>query len=224
MSKSLSFPSAALLGALILSQSCKSVGTRHQVEAETATRDYEAIDPTLLPASSEKLSFTRHVKPVLEAKCVACHSGVAAAGGYRLDEKKLAFTTGYRGARIAPSHPGQSLMLDVAGTHRNVAVMPPVGNRLTEQKAGSWSAGSKRALPGPKVPGASCELPELTRRPINRLQSWQSKNHMPSQRRSCQARHGVTGIPPSTDESRPQCSQGTSIHTSYENTVRHRLF
>lgn len=159
MSKSLSFPSAALLGALILSPSCKSVGTRHQVEAETATRDYEAIDPTLLPASSEKLSFTRHVKPVLEAKCVACHSGVAAAGGYRLDEKKLAFTTGYRGARIAPSHPDQSLMLNVAGTHRNVAVMPPVGNRLTEAESRLLERWIKEGAPWPEGAGGKLRAP-----------------------------------------------------------------
>lgn len=135
MSKSLSLAGAALLAALGLSPSCVSTWMQDEVESETATRDFHAIDPALLPDPSEKVSFTRHVKPVLEGKCLACHSGEEAGGGYRLDQRQTAFVNGYRGSRIEPGHPRRSLLLDVAGMHRNVAVMPPVGNLLTDAES-----------------------------------------------------------------------------------------
>ena len=150
MSKSLSLTGALLLAALGLSPSCVSTWVQDEVEAETAPRDFSAIDLTQLPGPSDKVSFIRHVKPVLETKCVACHTGKDASGGYRLDQRQAALLSGYRGARIAPGHPKRSLLLEVASTHQNVAVMPPVGNRLTEAESHLLARWIKEGAPWPK--------------------------------------------------------------------------
>jgi uncharacterized membrane protein len=150
MSRSLSLAGSALFAALGLAPSCVSTWVQDEAEAETAPHDYSAIDSTHLPGPSEKVSFTRHVKPILQTKCVACHTGTDASAGYRLDQKEVAFTLGPRGPRISPGNPGKSLLLNVAGTHRNAAVMPPVGNRLTEVESQLLTRWIEEGAPWPE--------------------------------------------------------------------------
>jgi uncharacterized membrane protein len=159
MMKNLSFTRAALLAALSLAPSCVSTWMQDEADSETAPRDYSALEEVQMPGPSEKVSFTRHVKPILETKCLPCHSGTDTATAYKLNDRESAFSTGLPGARIVPGHPGRSLLLDVAGTHRNVAAMPAAGNRLTEaesrllarwiKEGASWPAGPAGHLRAP---------------------------------------------------------------------------
>lgn len=100
--------------------------------AETAPEGFTALSPAAVAESRHTVSFARQVKPILELKCVPCHSGTTAPWGFRLENRDLAFAKGLSGARIIPGRPDQSILLALAGTHKNVAVMPLVGNRLTE--------------------------------------------------------------------------------------------
>lgn len=86
-------------------------------------------------ANKQTVSFEREVKPVLESKCLSCHSGSSAPWGFRLESKEFAFATGTSGPRIVPGKPGQSALLSLASTHKNIAVMPLVGNGLTKQES-----------------------------------------------------------------------------------------
>lgn len=159
MLRTLTFTRAALLVLLGLAPSCVCTWMQDKADSETAPQDYSAIQEAQLPTPSEAVSFTRHVKPILETKCLPCHSGTDTATAYKLNDKEAAFSAGLTGARIVPGHPRRSPLLDVAGTHRNVAAMPAVGNRLTEaesrllarwvKEGAFWPAGPQGHLRAP---------------------------------------------------------------------------
>lgn len=55
--------------------------------------------------------FARHIFPVLDAKCVACHGTNKEQGGLRLDSYEAVMAGGKDGIVIAPHNPGSSLLL-----------------------------------------------------------------------------------------------------------------
>lgn len=90
-----------------------------------------SLSAEALDGQGRPVDFLSQVKPILENKCAACHSGKAVSGGFSLESRERAFASGPGGPRILPGRPGASLILAFASTHKNPAVMPVVGNRLT---------------------------------------------------------------------------------------------
>lgn len=86
-------------------------------------------------AKSDPVDFVAHVKPVLEAKCVMCHNRQALPGHMSLESRSEAFRTKTLGTYIVPGHPETSLLVaNTASTHKNVSIMPAVGERLTKDE------------------------------------------------------------------------------------------
>ena len=86
-------------------------------------------------AKAGPVDFVTHVKPVLEAKCVMCHNRKALPGHMSLENRTQAMRSGALGAYIVPGHPENSLLVaNTASTHKNVSVMPAVGERLTKDE------------------------------------------------------------------------------------------
>ena len=56
-------------------------------------------------------AYTRHIHPILDAKCVACHGTSRVQGGLRLDFYDLLIRGGSDGAVIEPRNPDRSLLL-----------------------------------------------------------------------------------------------------------------
>jgi Planctomycete cytochrome C len=110
--------------------SCQHVG---QEGSETAPIGPSVLsDAALQEAQSGKVSFTKHIKPVLTANCLPCHDGKTVGPPFLLTNREEAFKPGALGSRIQPGKPDQSLLfLNPRGTHKAINVMPPVGNRLT---------------------------------------------------------------------------------------------
>lgn len=104
--------------------------------SETALEGTTALAPEYrrLPASGP-VSFEHQVKPVLESKCVPCHSPPYGMNGFRLDNRDYAFARGTAGPRIVPGRPDESLLLALSSVHAGVAVMPKVGNRVTKTES-----------------------------------------------------------------------------------------
>jgi hypothetical protein len=126
----------ALCGVIcILLSSCVMPPHEHDQGAETAPEGLTALSPAAVAESAHGVNFERQIKPILESKCLACHSGPSAPWGYSLESRKLAFAPGASGSRIVPGKPDQSLIVAFASTHKNVAAMPLVGNRLTETES-----------------------------------------------------------------------------------------
>ena len=86
-------------------------------------------------AKSGPVDFVKHVKPVLERKCVMCHNRKALPGHSSFESRREALRTKTLGTYLVPGHPETSLMVaNTASTHQNVSVMPTVGERLTKDE------------------------------------------------------------------------------------------
>ncbi|MCA1963024.1 MAG: hypothetical protein LDL31_03645 [Prosthecobacter sp.] len=112
---------------------------------------------TLREAMQGTVSFTEHVKPVLEAKCAMCHNSAAQPGRLSLASQAQAVQTGTLGIFIIPGKPDKSRFLTHLGSaHAGVKAMPPVGEALTPEETAllrrwiaqgaPWPAGSAGRL------------------------------------------------------------------------------
>ena len=90
----------------------------------------------LLACSStgEAVDYAREVKPLLAARCVACHGALKQKGGLRLDTAALMAEGGDGGPAIEPGHSDDSLLVDRVRAAENR--MPPEGEPLTEREIG----------------------------------------------------------------------------------------
>jgi uncharacterized membrane protein len=70
------------------------------------------IDPADLPWKPlpERIAFNDVVGPILNDRCVSCHSGQKAKGGLRLDRYDLVLKGGNGGAAVVPGDSSKSLM------------------------------------------------------------------------------------------------------------------
>lgn len=153
------FSTTAILIALLTLSACKV----SQPEAsETAP-----VGPPVLTeqdqkaAMSGKVSFKKHVAPVLQSRCLPCHNGKTMPNLFSMTSRTAAFQAGALGPRIVPGSPDKSLLfLNPSGTHKAIKVMPPVGNRLTDEdlailrrwitQGAEWPAGSSGRLSPPE--------------------------------------------------------------------------
>lgn len=102
----------------------------------------------------EPEEYLRQVKPVLQARCVACHGALKQEGGLRLDTAHLAQRGGSTGAGLVAGEPAGSLILKRVSAGEGER-MPPEGEPLTSTQIDAlqkWIANGAR---GPKD-----ELPE----------------------------------------------------------------
>ena len=103
---------------------------RQEVASETAPADWNVLSEDALASSHGEISFSKHIKPVLEAKCAICHQSEVLPF-FSLENREKAFA----GSRIVPGKPDQSrLLLHAHGDTPGLKTMPPVGDRLTEDE------------------------------------------------------------------------------------------
>ncbi len=91
-----------------------------------------------LPAPADmRIEFVRHIAPILQAHCLACHGPDKARGGLRLDTRERALKGGYSGPVIeAGKGAGSRLIHLVADVAEDGTVMPPKGKRLSAREIG----------------------------------------------------------------------------------------
>src|SRR5207245_123107 len=96
----------------------------------------QAQSTTKLPAPAKlAVDYTQHVKPILAAKCFACHGKKQQQSGLRLDLRQNALRGGDYGAVIVPGNSAESkLILRVSGPDAGLQ-MPPTGALPTEDIA-----------------------------------------------------------------------------------------
>ena len=80
--------------------------------------------------ADEDVNYSRHIKPVLIERCVACHGALKQEGGLRLDTALLAIKGGDSGAAIIPGDAAASLLLDRVMASDASERMPPEGEPL----------------------------------------------------------------------------------------------
>ncbi len=70
-----------------------------------------AEEPPPAPAAGESVTFTQHVLPLFQARCLACHSQAIATGGLSLESYNGAMTGGGSGPVLIPNDPEGSLLV-----------------------------------------------------------------------------------------------------------------
>ncbi len=120
---------------------------------------------TLPPAADVKVDFAKDIAPLLENRCLGCHSAQLQSNGLRLDSREALLTGGYTGPAIRPGDSaGSKLIHLVAGLEKGI-VMPLDGDRLTAHQVGllrawidqgaEWPAASSSGSPAAAARQAS---------------------------------------------------------------------
>ncbi len=109
LSMTLPHPSRVLLS--LIASSLVIAGLSHckKPDATMTVRTGEIAIPDDLPKT---IDFNKHIRPVLNANCTACHGGVKAAGGLSFLFREESIVQGDSGNwAIKPGHPEESEML-----------------------------------------------------------------------------------------------------------------
>jgi hypothetical protein len=123
--------------------------------------------PTLPPAATHTIDFTREIKPILQVSCIRCHARGRKRGGFSIETRELLLKGGDNGPAVVPGDSGSSdLIALVAGLDPEM-VMPQKGSRLTREQVGLLRAWIDQGLPwDPAVSFAKAPPRNLTpRRP-----------------------------------------------------------
>ncbi|MEQ8788302.1 MAG: PSD1 and planctomycete cytochrome C domain-containing protein [Pirellulaceae bacterium] len=145
-----------LIGSAALVGSAALLGGRHASAAEKLDAD----------SSTPTVDFVRDVRPLLSAKCFACHGPDAKEGGLRLDSREAALAEADSGDRaIVPGRPDQSRLLDRV-THDDADLRMPQGKEplSAEQVAAlrNWiAAGAPFQRHWADVPPVQSPLPSV---------------------------------------------------------------
>src|SRR4051794_33180775 len=78
--------------------------------------------------------WQRDIKPVLQARCVACHGPLKQQGGLRLDTAALARKGGENGAVIKSGDPAGSVLIQRISSADAEQRMPPEGDPLKPEQ------------------------------------------------------------------------------------------
>ena len=84
--------------------------------------------PVFSSLGAETPSFDAQVLPILQKRCLACHSGAGAQAGLDLSTREGALKGGRSGLAIHPGAGGKSLLVEKIVSH----AMPPTEPKLTD--------------------------------------------------------------------------------------------
>jgi mono/diheme cytochrome c family protein len=97
----------------------------------------------------DSIDYVRQIKPVLQARCYACHGVLKQEAGLRLDTAALAIKGGDSGAAIKLDAPDASLLLERISATDDATRMPPEGEPLKPAEIAAFKAW---VLNGAKAP------------------------------------------------------------------------
>lgn len=139
---------SVFLGVILLLASCGGI------DSEARLAGTPVLSPEIQGETRTRIDFARHVKPILEQRCVWCHSGKDKDLAYSLANRDAAF----QNQRVVPGKASKSLLyLAASGQHpalktpnASVTVAPSdqiVLRRWIESGA-VWPAGPTGELKG----------------------------------------------------------------------------
>src|SRR5581483_91366 len=80
--------------------------------------------------ADDSVDYAKQIKPVLQARCYACHGALKQKGGLRLDTAALAIKGGETGPAITPGDVADSAILERVSATEDSQRMPPEGEPL----------------------------------------------------------------------------------------------
>src|SRR3989304_3814072 len=84
--------------------------------------------------AGEAVDYVRDIKPILAARCYACHGGLKQQSGLRLDTGALVLKGGESGPAVMPGDSRQSLLVEKVTALDASERMPPEGKPLTGEQ------------------------------------------------------------------------------------------
>lgn len=120
----------------------------------------EALVPA--PAAGPKVTFTRDIFPIFEARCLTCHEEAKRRGGLSLATFNHAMEGGSSGQVILPGDPDGSRLIRLVLQMQD-PIMPPKGEALSDElvdKIKQWISEGAPRDPGSKVMLAKANLPK----------------------------------------------------------------
>ena len=113
--------------------------------------------PDRPPGTARTIDYAADVKPILEARCYACHGPKKQKAGLRLDEKAAALRGGSDGVEaIRPGHGAESDLVRRVASLDPEERMPPEGEPLTPDQVATLRAWIDQGATWPDDPsGAS---------------------------------------------------------------------
>ena len=131
--------------------------------------------------AAEKIDYEQDIKPLLSAKCYACHGALKQESDLRLDTAALAKQGGFSGPAIVPHKPAESFILQRVLGADDAELMPPEGEgeKLTTEQVAllrTWIeqgaiAPEETATPDPRLHWAY-QLPEKADIPQPANSTW----------------------------------------------------
>jgi hypothetical protein len=110
--------------------------TPHADDSESLFPGRNVLRPEEIQAALEShVDFGRHVKPILQSKCIICHDEHSKPGGLNLESREAAEMSGVFGVFIVPGNSKRSLLIaKIHNAPAHIKAMPPVGERLTPEE------------------------------------------------------------------------------------------
>ncbi len=100
-------------------------------------------------AAGESVDYLRDIKPVLKARCFACHGSLKQRAKLRLDASALIRKGGRHGSALSPGDAENSLLIQRITEEREAMRMPPQGKPFSEKEIALLKAWINEGAPAP---------------------------------------------------------------------------
>jgi hypothetical protein len=105
--------------------------------------------PLAAPASAAPVSFTTHVAPLLQKRCLSCHNPDKPRGGLDLSTRAAALKGGESGPALVPRSAARSLLVRMVSPPK--ARMPRSGPKLAREEVAALRAWIDAGAPWPRA-------------------------------------------------------------------------
>ena len=88
-----------------------------------------------ISSSTYAVDFKKDIKPLLESRCISCHSSTKQKGDLNLSTLLASTKGGDSGAAVTPNNPDASLLIErISLPHDDEEIMPPKGEPLNQEE------------------------------------------------------------------------------------------
>ncbi|MFN8857182.1 MAG: DUF1549 domain-containing protein, partial [Planctomycetaceae bacterium] len=92
------------------------------------------VIPVTADETPPPVDYAAQVRPLLKARCVACHGALKQSAGLRLDTAAALLRGGDSGAAVVAGHSTRSLLLERISAAESAERMPPEGEPLSAEQ------------------------------------------------------------------------------------------
>lgn len=100
--------------------------------------------------ADDTIDYAKQIKPILQARCYACHGVLKQAAGLRLDTAALVLQGGDSGQAFEPGKAAESLLIERISAAEEAERMPPEGEPLKPEEIAAFKAWIAQGAKGPQ--------------------------------------------------------------------------